>query len=151
MLAAAQPLPATKGGSPGRAGVQNPSSDRLARLIRKVGQRTKPNADVRKSPPRKPVVAVDQPGSESQQGSGAAQKETVKVRFVLMEGVTVRAGDPVVARAGIPLVLVSGGRQIGTFENGRVAAGLRAGFTYWGVVESVNLARRRGVAQLQVS
>jgi hypothetical protein len=96
-------------------------------------------------------VVVEKPGTGAQGSGGHIQVETIEVRFALAEGVVVRAGDPVVVRAGIPLILVSAGREIGTFENSRVAAGIKAGFSYSGAVQSVGLASRRGVAQLQVS
>ncbi len=113
-----------------------------------MGQRTKIDPDARKSKPREPVVVGDQSGAGSE---GGCQAETIEVQFVLVDGVDVHAGDRVAAHAGTPLVLISAGREIGSFENARVAAGLRAGFSYSGAVTSVSVARGRGVAQLQAS
>jgi hypothetical protein len=98
------------------------------------------------------VVQADRSAAGSHGGSGgdAVRKEVLEVRFKLAEGVVVRAGAPVVVRAGAPLTLVSAGRPIGTFENVRITAGLRAGFGYSGAIVTVDIAKRRGVARLQV-
>lgn len=118
-----------------------------------VGQRKKTSPDVQRSRPRTPVVQADKSGAGSHGGSGgdAVRKEAFEVRFKLAERVVVHAGAAVVVRAGAPLTLVSAGRPIGTFENARIAAGLRAGFGYAGAIVSVDTAKRRGVARLQVA
>lgn len=118
-----------------------------------MGQRKKLTTDVVRRQPRSPVVQTENSGQGPTDGSGggSVREAIIEVRFKLVAGATVHVGDAVVVRAGAPLTLVCSGREIGTFSSARIAAGLRAGFTFSGVVASVDAAERRGVAQLQVS
>jgi hypothetical protein len=125
-------------------------SDRLIRLVRGVGQRTKPTPDVARARPRAPLIRED--GGDSAAGGSAsappsACEQVRNIAFRVSPGSKPSKGDPVRVRNGTPLAVVSNGRVVGTFTNTAISGCVALGFTFDGVITAVRA--KTAVAELR--